>query len=171
MKIIFERWYLFEKRSTINNKYKFWDHAADILSFLSISLLGPGLGCLGLGRPCGCGGGGRGRGVRSWQPPRCSETWAENMGYWPGLQSGIILTCCSQLLSRKRLWSIESKVTSWKKNIFIFLEWPKNTLTVKIKIHNSIVVLDVWTNHLCVQTTAKVFYILTCEESFKNKIF
>lgn len=104
-----------DQRLTININF-----GTDILFFLSISLLGPGLGCLWLGRPCGRGGGGRGWGVSSWQPPRCSQAWAENKGYWPGLQSGLILTCCSQLLSRKRLWSIESKVTSWKIKQYLF---------------------------------------------------
>ena len=46
---------------------------------LPISLLGPGLGCLGLARPCGRGGGCWGRGVGSGQPSCCSEAWAETL--------------------------------------------------------------------------------------------
>ena len=136
---------------------------------LPIFLLCSSLGWLGLARPCGRGGCGWGRGGCSRQPPLgSSEAWKQGTIIDRSDEELLIITCSSQLLSSERLWSIESKVTSWKRHNFKFPGW---SLTLTIKIHKSIVVLDVWTNHLCDQTTAKVFYILICEETFKNKFF
>ena len=159
----------FNERSTINNKYKWGHHEEDFLIFwfsLPIFLLCSSLGWLGLPRPGGRGGCGRGRGVCSRQPPLgSSEACKQGTIIARSDEELLIITCSSQLLSSERLWSIESKVTSWKRHNFKFPGW---SLTLTIKIHKSIVVLDVWTNHLCDQTTAKVFYILICEETFKT---
>ena len=169
MKIIFEGWYLFEKRSTINNKYKFWDRYSifpldfSTGSWSRLPVAGPPLWAWWR-RP----------GVRRKQlaaPPLQSGLSREQgLLAWAAVRPHPYLL---QSAAEPRAL-VEHRIQSnflKNKTIFIFLEWPKNTLTFKNKIHNSIVVLDVWTNHLCVQTTANVFYILTCEESFKNKFF
>ena len=80
LKINFERWFpIWSKDQRLITNINVGTMQQIFWFSLPISLLGPGLGCLGLGRPCGRGGGCWGRGVGSGQPSCCSEPCAETL--------------------------------------------------------------------------------------------
>ena len=80
LKINFERWFpIWSKDQRLITNINVGTMLQIFWFSLPISLLGPGLGCLGLGRPCGRGGGCWGRGVGSRQPSCCSQPCAETL--------------------------------------------------------------------------------------------